>query len=161
MSDWRSDPKGFNESVIREFRANRGVVGGELADMHLLLLTTIGARSGQPRTTPLAYHRRGNRYIVIGSNGGAARHPDWFRNLQSNPNVTIEVGVETLSATARILEASQRDAVFAAIAAQAPTAGAFQAKAGRAIPVIELEPPDRREKRIEAAGTGHHVQTPT
>jgi deazaflavin-dependent oxidoreductase (nitroreductase family) len=144
MSEWRSDPNGFNESVIREFRANRGVVGGELADLPLLLLTTIGARSGQPRTTPLTYHRRGNCYVVIASNGGAARHPNWFRNLQSNPNVSVEVGLETLSATARILEASERDAVFAAIVAEAPTAGAFQAKADRLIPVIELEPPRPR-----------------
>jgi deazaflavin-dependent oxidoreductase (nitroreductase family) len=107
--------------------------------MPLLLLTTTGARSGQPRTTPLAYHQYGNRYIVIASNRGAAQHPNWFRNLQTNPDVTLEVGVETLTATARILEASERDAVFAAIVAQAPTAGAFQAAAGRTIPVIELE----------------------
>ena len=143
MSDWRSDPNGFNESVIREFRASGGVVGGELAGMSLLLLTTIDARSGRPRTTPLAYHRRGHRYLVIASNGGAARHPSWFRNLERDPNVTVEVGAETFPARARILDSSERDAVFAAIVAQAPAAGAFQAKAGRTIPVIELEPPDR------------------
>jgi deazaflavin-dependent oxidoreductase (nitroreductase family) len=141
MSDWRSDPAGFNDVVIREFRANGGVV---LADMPLLLLTTIGARSGGPRTTPLAYHRRRNRYLVIASNGGAARHPNWFRDLERDPNVTVEVGVETFPARAKILDASERDAVFAAIVAQAPAAGAFQAKAGRTIPVIELEPLDRR-----------------
>ena len=140
MSDWRSDPNGFNESVIHEFRANGGVVGGELAGMPLLLLTTIDARSGQPRTTPLAYHRRGNRYLVIASNGGAARNPAWFRNLERDPDVTVEVGVETFAATATILEASERDAVFASIVAEAPSAGAFQAKAGRTIPVIELGP---------------------
>lgn len=140
MSEWRSDPRGFNESVIREFRANGGVVGGELADMPLLLLTTIGARSGQPHTTPLAYHRRRNRYIVIASNGGATRHPSWYRNLRSNPKVTVEVGAAPFPAKARILDASERDAVFTGIVAQAPTAEAFQAKAGRTIPVIELEP---------------------
>ena len=143
MSDRRSDPNGFNESVIREFRASGGVVGGELADMRLLLLTTIDARSGRPRTTPLAYHHRGNRYLVIASNGGAARHPNWFRNLELDPNVTIEVGTETFPARARILHSSERDAAFAAIVAQTPAAGAFQAKARRTIPVIELEPPDR------------------
>jgi deazaflavin-dependent oxidoreductase (nitroreductase family) len=143
MSDWRSDPNGFNESVIREFRASGGVVGGELAGMSLLLLTTIDARSGRPRTTPLAYHRRGDRYLVIASNGGATRHPNWFRNLERDPNVTIEVGTETFPARARILDNSERDAAFAAIVAQTPAAGAFQAKAGRTIPVIELEPPDR------------------
>ena len=130
----------FNESVIREFRANGGVVGGELARMRLLLLTTIGARSGRPRTTPLAYLRRDDRYIVIASNGGAARHPDWFRNLEQNATVTIEVGVEVLRAIARILDGAERDAVFAAVVEHAPSAGTFQATAGRTIPVIELEP---------------------
>jgi deazaflavin-dependent oxidoreductase (nitroreductase family) len=139
MSDWRSDPKGFNESVIREFRANGGVVGGELANMRLLLLTTIDAWRGQPRTTPLAYHRRGNRYLVIASNGGAARHPNWFRNLERDPSVIVELGVETFQARTRILDGAERDTVFAAIVAQAPAAGAFQANAGRTIPVIELE----------------------
>jgi deazaflavin-dependent oxidoreductase (nitroreductase family) len=139
MSDWRSDPNGFNESVINEFRANGGVVGGELAGMPLLLLTTIDRRSGQPRTTPLAYHRRGIRYLVIASNGGAERNPTWFRNLERGQHVTVEVGVETFPATARILHASERDAAFGAIVAEAPTAGAFEAKAGRTIPVIELE----------------------
>jgi deazaflavin-dependent oxidoreductase (nitroreductase family) len=153
MSDWRSDPRGFNESVIREFRANRGVVGGELADMPLLLLTTIGARSSRPRTTPLAYHRRGNCYIVIASNGGATRDPDWFRNLQSNQKVTVEVGVETLPATARLLEGVERDTVFAAVVAQAPAAGAFQAKAGRTIPVIELCSRPSRSAEAHAAET--------
>ena len=140
MSDWRSDPKGFNESVIHEFRANGGVVGGELAGIPLLLLTTIDARSGRPRTTPLVYHRRGNRYLVIASNGGAARNPAWFRNLERDPGVAVEVGVEAFAASATILEASERDAVFASIVAEAPSAGAFQAAADRPIPVIELGP---------------------
>jgi deazaflavin-dependent oxidoreductase (nitroreductase family) len=143
MSDRRSDVEGFNESVIRKFRANGGVVGAELANMPLLLLTTIDARRGQPRTTPLAYHRRANRYLVLASNGGAARHPKWFRNLVRDPNVIVEVGVETFRARSRILDGSERDTVFAAITARAPAAGAFQAKAGRTIPVIELEPLER------------------
>ena len=143
MSDWRSDPNSFNESVIREFRASGGVVDGELAHMSLLLLTTTDARNGRPRTTPVAYHRRGDSYVVIASNGGAARHPNWFRNLERDPNVSVEAGTETFPARARILDNSERDAVFAAIVAQAPAAGAFQAKAGRTIPVIELEPLDR------------------
>lgn len=140
MTDRRSDPTGFNESVIREFRANRGVVGGELADMPLLLLTTTGARSGEPRTTPLAYHRHGNRFLVIASNGGSRTHPSWVRNLEQDQHVKIEVGPDTVSAKANILDGPERDAAFAAIVSKAPTAGAFQAKARRTIPVIELEP---------------------
>ena len=115
MSNWGSDPNGFNESVIREFRASGGIVGGELEDMPLLLLTTVDARSGRPRTTPLAYHRRGNRYLVIASNGGASTHPNWFRDLERDPNVAVEVGAETFPARARILDNSERDAVFATV----------------------------------------------
>ena len=140
MTDRRSDPNGFNRSVIAEFRASGGVVGGELAGMPLLLLTTIDARSRRPRTTPLVYHRRGARFLVIASNGGAARNPAWFRNLEREPGVTVEVGVETFAATATILEDSERDAAFAMIVAEAPSAGTFQARAGRTIPVIELKP---------------------
>jgi deazaflavin-dependent oxidoreductase (nitroreductase family) len=139
MSDWRSDPNGFNETVIDEFRANGGVVGGRLADMRLLLLTTIDASSDEPRTTPLAYRRDGNRYLVIASNGGAARNPTWFRNVERSAHATVELGAETFAATATILRGSERDAAFAAIAAEAPSARAFEAKAGRTIPVIELE----------------------
>jgi deazaflavin-dependent oxidoreductase (nitroreductase family) len=138
MSDWSTDPDGFNESVIREFRASGGVVRGELAHMHLLLLTTTDVRCGRRRTTPLAYHRRGELYVVIASNGGATTHPTWFRNLERDPNVTVEVGAESFPATARILDGAERDAVFAAIVARAPAAGAFQENAGRTIPVIEL-----------------------
>jgi deazaflavin-dependent oxidoreductase (nitroreductase family) len=107
--------------------------------MHLLLLTTLDAPDGFPRTTPLAYHRRGDRYLVIASNGGAAKHPRWFRSLERDPTATVEIGVETFRATARILDGVERDSAFAVIAARAPAAGAFQAKARRTIPVIELE----------------------
>jgi deazaflavin-dependent oxidoreductase (nitroreductase family) len=140
MSDWRSDPDGFNDAVISEFRANGGVVGGELANMNLLLLTTADAPSGQARTTPLAYHRRGTRYLVIASNGGASRDPRWFGNIVRDGNATVEVGSQSFRVKATILDASGRDAVFAAIVAKAPAAGAFQAQSGRTIPVIELEP---------------------
>lgn len=153
MSDRRSDPNGFNESVIDEFRATGGVVGGELAGMPLILLTTIDTRSGQPRTTPLVYHRRGDRYLIIASNGGAARNPAWFRNLEREPGVTVEVGAESFAATATILEGSERDTAFATIVAEAPSAGTFQAKAGRAIPVIALE-------RLPASATGSQAPRP-
>ena len=138
MSDWSVDPDGFNESVIREFRASGGVVGGELAHMHLLLLTTTDVRRRRRRTTPLAYQRRGQHYVVIASNGGATAHPKWFRNLERDPNVTVEAGAESFPATARILDGAERDAVFASFVARTPAAAAFQEKAGRTIPVIEL-----------------------
>jgi deazaflavin-dependent oxidoreductase (nitroreductase family) len=139
----------FNESVITEFRANGGVVGGELAEMSLLLLTTRDPSGGR-RTTPLAYHRRGDRYLVTATNGGARRNPAWFGNLERDPDVTVEIGVEAFAAKARILEGAERDTAFGAIVAVAPSAGMFEARAGRTIPVIELnligeEPRKRRD----------------
>jgi deazaflavin-dependent oxidoreductase (nitroreductase family) len=137
MSGRRSDPSGFNASVINEFRANGGIVGGELSDVRLLLLTTIDERSRTPRTTPLAYHRRGSRYLVIASNGGATRNPVWFRNLARDRGVTVEVGAETSAATARILAAWSVTPPSPRSSQRRP-ARAFETKAGRTIPVIEL-----------------------
>ena len=136
----RSDPNAFNDSVIQEFRANGGIVGGELAHMQLLLLTTIGAKSGRPHTTPLAYHKEGDRYFVLASNGGAPTNPDWYHNLRTHPRTTVEISTRTFEAIATILGPNERHRVFVAIAAQAPAASEFQARARRTIPVIALEP---------------------
>jgi deazaflavin-dependent oxidoreductase (nitroreductase family) len=129
----------FDEAVIEEFRANGGEVGGELSSTPLLLLRTTGAKTGRPRTTPLAYHRAGDRLYVIASAGGAPAHPAWYLNLRAHPTVTVEVGVERFDATATVLEGAERDRVFAAIVDRSPMAGSYQARAGRTIPVIALD----------------------
>jgi deazaflavin-dependent oxidoreductase (nitroreductase family) len=77
----------FNQQIIDEFRANGGQVGGPFEGARLLLLTTIGARSGAPHTTPLGYLPDGERSLVIASAGGAPNHPAWFHNLVANPHV--------------------------------------------------------------------------
>ena len=97
MRDWHA----FNEGVVEGFRANGGVGPGRWANQPLLLLTTIGAKSGQPRTIPLIYSTDGDRYVVIASKGGEPTHPDWYRNLVANPNVTLEVGGETFPCASR------------------------------------------------------------
>jgi deazaflavin-dependent oxidoreductase (nitroreductase family) len=85
-SDWQR----MNNPVIAEFRANGGKVKGR--QWPVLLLTTTGAKSGQPRVTPLNYTTDGERLVVIASKGGSPTHPDWYRNLVANPEVTIELG---------------------------------------------------------------------
>ncbi|MBK3589620.1 nitroreductase family deazaflavin-dependent oxidoreductase, partial [Streptomyces sp. MBT57] len=80
-------PSAFQQSVIDEFRANAGKVGGPFAGSDLLLLTTTGARTGQPHTTPLGHVRDGDRLLVVGSNLGAPHHPDWYHNLLAHPTV--------------------------------------------------------------------------
>ena len=93
----------FTTQLISAFRANAGVLtSGPFAGRNLLLLTTTGARTGLPRTTPLAFSRDGEDYVVIASKGGAPTHPAWYHNLIANPVVTLEVGAETFQATARV-----------------------------------------------------------
>ncbi|WP_255429972.1 nitroreductase/quinone reductase family protein [Streptomonospora sp. PA3] len=130
----------FNQSVIEEFRANRGRVGGMFEGARLLLLTTTGARSGERRTVPLAYHPDGERTVVVASAGGAPGHPAWFHNLRANPRVTVENGVFTMEADAVVLEGAERDELFARIAETDPAWNEYAAQAGRTIPVVALVP---------------------
>jgi deazaflavin-dependent oxidoreductase (nitroreductase family) len=129
----------FNQHVIAEFRANGGKVGGLFADTPLLLLTTIGAKSGQPRTTPLAYTTDGNRFIVIASKAGAPTNPDWYHNLLANPIVTVEVGTERFQARAVAAEGQERERLCNQMAERLPQFAEYQRKTSRQIPLIVLE----------------------
>ncbi|PPK71325.1 nitroreductase/quinone reductase family protein [Actinokineospora auranticolor] len=135
-------PNDFNDAVIAEFRANSGQVGGFFEGARLLLLTTTGARTGNPHTTPLGYLPDGDgRVLVIGSAGGSPRHPQWYRNIQANPLATVEDGVFTYEAKATIVDGPTRDAAFARAVEADPGWADYQEKAaGRVIPVVALEP---------------------
>ena len=132
--------KEFNRALIEAFRANHGVVPGELHGANFLLLTTTSAKSGAKRTTPLVYHRIDGRLLVIGSTGGGPRNPGWFDNLAKNPSVTVELGHETWEGRAVVLSGTERDALFAAVVRTAPTFGRYQERTQRTIPVVELLP---------------------
>ena len=133
------DMNDFNKQVIEEFRANGGKVGGNFSGMPLLLLTTTGAKSGQKRTTPLAYTTDGDRCVIIASYAGAPKHPAWYLNLAANPEVTLEVGSETFQARASTAEGAERDRLYAAQAAAMPVFNEYQQKTTRQIPVVVLE----------------------
>src|SRR5713101_6497128 len=109
------DQNDYNRRVIEEFRADRGKPGGRFEGRPLLLLTTTGARSGQPRTTPMMYIPDGDRLLVIASNIGAPAHPGWYHNLAAHPQVTVEVGAETYDATAVVTEGSERHRLWTRI----------------------------------------------
>lgn len=134
-----ADQNEYNRKLIEEFRASRRTDAGPFAGRPLVLLTTTGARSGQRRTTPLMYIRDGDRVLIIASNAGAPRHPDWYRNLVAHPDVTVEVGSETYDATARVLEGPERERLWTWIVQQYPFFGEHQAKITREIPVVALE----------------------
>ncbi|MEO8970645.1 MAG: nitroreductase family deazaflavin-dependent oxidoreductase [Ktedonobacteraceae bacterium] len=136
------DQKDYNRQLIEEFRANRGKSDGPFAGRPMLLLTTTGARSGQSRTTPMMHVHVGNLLLVIASNVGAPTHPDWYRNLVAHPEVTVEVGNETYTATAIVTEGAEREQLWNSIIEKYPFFTDHQAKTTRQIPVIALE---RRE----------------
>jgi deazaflavin-dependent oxidoreductase (nitroreductase family) len=128
----------MNEPVIAAFRSNGGRVKGRKHPV--ILLTTIGARTGLPRVTPLNFSIDGGRLVVIASSGGAARHPDWYRNLVANPVVTIEHGEETFSAKASTATEPERTRLFDEQAALMPFFDGYRKRVkARVIPVVVFD----------------------
>ncbi len=129
-----------NIAVIAEFRANGGVVGGRYAGRPMMLLTTTGAKSGEERITPLNYSADGTRIVVIASRGGAPTHPDWYRNLVANPEVTVEVGTEKYRACAYTAQEPERTRLFDQQAALMPFFDEYRKQVtAREIPVVVFE----------------------
>ena len=131
--------KAFNKTITDEFRANDGRVSGQFEGADLLLLTTAGAKSGQPRVSPLAYFRIDGKLLIIGSYAGADINPSWVHNLRANPSAHVEIGIDSSDVTARELPSAERDELFSQIAAAAPGFAEYQAKTTRIIPVFELQ----------------------
>ncbi|MFA3876468.1 nitroreductase/quinone reductase family protein [Streptomyces sp. MMCC 100] len=148
-------PTSFHQSVIDEFRANEGKVGGPFEGGDLLLLTTTGARSGASRTTPLGYVRHGDSLLVVGSNLGGPRHPGWYHNLLAHPVVRVEVGTSSFEALAVPAEGDRREELFAHVVRVAPGYGDYQAGTGRLLPVVVLE----RAEPEEWEGRPREVRT--
>jgi deazaflavin-dependent oxidoreductase (nitroreductase family) len=131
----------FNQQIIDEFRANEGRVGGMFEGMSLLLLHHTGAKSGTERVNPLAFLTDDGRYVVFASKGGAPTNPGWYWNLKANPDVTIEVGTDSIEATASEATGEQRERLFRAQADRFPQFDDYvQKAAGRKIPVMVLTP---------------------
>lgn len=132
------NPNDRNKAIIDEFRANGGKVGGFFANMPLLLLHTVGAKSRQPRINPVAYTLDGDRFVIIASKGGAPTNPDWFYNLVAQPRVTVEVGTDKFEAQATIPAEPERTRLYEQMAAQRPNFAEYQRKTTRHIPVVVL-----------------------
>jgi deazaflavin-dependent oxidoreductase (nitroreductase family) len=132
----------WNEATIQEFHSKAGKAVGPFGD-RLMLLTTVGARTGEERISPVMYHRDGERYVVVASKGGAPDNPAWYRNLKANPVARVEVGAETgtqaFDVQAREAEGEERERMFAERVAIAPGFGDYQRQTSRRIPVMILE----------------------
>ena len=128
--------KAFNKTLIEDFRRNGGELSGPMAGRKLLLLTTIGAKSGQPKTVVLGFGREGDRFLIIASNNGAAEHPFWYRNLLAKPQVMVEVGPQKFEARPRTANREERERLGRLI----PFFEGEQKKTSREIPLVILEP---------------------
>lgn len=128
----------MNKKIIEEFRANNGKVGGYFANNTLLLLHTIGARSGKEHVNPLVTFEDGDRLVVVASKGGAPTHPDWYYNLVADPVVSVEYGTETFQARAAVTSEPERTELYEKMENTFSTFKGYKEKAGRAIPVVTL-----------------------
>jgi deazaflavin-dependent oxidoreductase (nitroreductase family) len=135
-----SDGNDFNQHNIAEFRANHGRVSGPFEGAPILVLHTVGARSGMPRTNIMMYLADGDRYLVFPSNQGRDNNPDWYWNLRANPDVHIEVGDDVVDAHATELEGAERDVKYALQSERYPGFAEYQRMTSRRIPVVALTP---------------------
>lgn len=133
MSDW-------NEKIIAEFRAQGGQVGGQFAGAPLLLLHTVGARSGRPRVNPMMYQKLDGGYAVFASKAGAPTSPDWYHNLLAHPRVRAEIGTDTVELVARVTAGNERERIWSAQKAAYPGFADYEQQTTRQIPVVVLEP---------------------
>ena len=129
----------FNRLLIAQFRDSGGRLNGQFTGAPILLLNTIGAKSGAPRTTPLGYVRDSDAYVIMASKSGSPTNPAWYHNLAAHPMATVEVGRERFEVKHRLVEGEQRDRLWERLVAKWPMAADYQQATTRRIPVIVLE----------------------
>jgi deazaflavin-dependent oxidoreductase (nitroreductase family) len=131
----------FGEEHVRRYRETGGEVGHDWREgSTVLLLTTTGRSSGEPRTTPLIYAQDGDRYVIVASKGGAPEHPGWYRNLEKTPEVELQVRDRVLPARARVAEGEERERLWRKANEVWPHYDEYAEKTEREIPVVVLEP---------------------
>jgi deazaflavin-dependent oxidoreductase (nitroreductase family) len=133
MTDW-------NTKIIEDFRANGGKVGGQFEGAPLLLLHTVGAKTGQQRVNPMMYLQVPSGYAVFASKGGAPDNPDWYHNVLAHPQVSAEIGADTVEFRARVAEGEERERIWTAQKAAYPGFADYEQQTIRQIPVVVLEP---------------------
>jgi deazaflavin-dependent oxidoreductase (nitroreductase family) len=130
------DDQLFGEEHVRAYRASGGERGYHWRGTTILLLTTRGRVSGEPRTTPLIHRTDGDRWIVVASKGGAPEHPSWFQNLQADPQATIQVLAEEIPVSAAVAEGEERARLWSLMAEVWPAYDEYQSRTDRVIPVV-------------------------
>jgi deazaflavin-dependent oxidoreductase (nitroreductase family) len=136
MTDW--DPEAFTRALIADVRENGRPTSGPMAGRPLMVLTTTGAKTGEPRTVVVTFTRDGDAYVVAGSKSGAPTDPYWFRNLRSNPQVKVEADRQAFEAHATEVEGADREQLWDRHVAERPEFAEYPEKAGRVIPMARL-----------------------
>ncbi|MGO9448556.1 MAG: nitroreductase family deazaflavin-dependent oxidoreductase [Solirubrobacteraceae bacterium] len=131
-----SDDDLFGDEHVRVYRETGGEHGYRWRGTTILLLTTTGRTSGEPRTTPLIHRTDGDRWVVVASKGGAPDHPSWFKNLQANPEATIQVQAEEIPVRTTVAEGEERDRLWSLMTEVWPDYDTYQANTDREIPVV-------------------------
>ncbi len=140
MSENQNTPRLFGQEHVARYQATGGAEGHDWQGTTTLLLTTTGRRSGQPRTTPLIYQPDGENFLVVASAGGADEPPQWYRNLQADPRVTVQVRDRVFRAHARDATPEEKPRMWQLMARTWPAYDDYQRKTSRVIPVVVLQP---------------------
>ena len=129
----------FNDRIISEFRANGGVVETAGFGSSLVLLHTVGARSGAERVSPVLAIPHDDGWYVVASAAGSPTHPAWYFNLRADPEISMEIGTETLPITATDVEPEEYDAAWALFVGRSPGFEDYKSRAdGRVLPIVKL-----------------------
>ena len=130
----------FGDAHVEAYRRTNGAEGYEWKDgSHIILLTTIGHRSGEERTVPLIFGKDGDDYLIVASKGGADEPPAWYVNLEANPEVTVQDRADVFKATARTATPEEQARFWPIVTREWPPYDEYQTKTTRRIPVVVLE----------------------
>ena len=130
----------FGDAHVKRYRETGGEVGHIWRNgSKILLLTTTGRTSGEPRTSPLIYENAGDAYVIVASKGGAPAHPGWYENLRKTPDVALQVKDEVFPARARTAEGEERERLWKMMNGIWKHYDEYQEKTEREIPVVVLE----------------------
>jgi deazaflavin-dependent oxidoreductase (nitroreductase family) len=129
----------FGQEHVRRYLETDGAEGHDWQGTTVLILTTTGRRSGEPRSTPLIYGKHGEDHVVVASKGGAEEHPAWYLNLSEQPEVTVQVRGDRFKARARTATADEKPGLWRMMAQRWPPYDEYQHKTAREIPVVVFE----------------------
>ena len=130
----------LGENHVRVYRETNGERGYLWNGVTILLLTTTGRVSGEPRTIPIIFTPHGNSFVIIGSKGGSPSHPKWYLNILANPNVEVQVKADKFPAIARTAESPEREQLWLEALKTWPNYDVYQSRTTRLIPVVVIEP---------------------